>query len=159
MASFALPPFSSPSHSLTKTKFLLWNSFPHSTHQWQPPKHTISPLICLLTVPKLWLMDRKRKCIENGFNCHSKPLLDGFSSPSICPSRRLELSAPSHSCQKEICRKGLYFTQAKIQTHNHPIVNSMHNQSSISCFMIISIHLGLYYHSSWSNILLKIINE
>jgi len=41
----------------------------------------------------------------------------------------------------------------KVQTHNYANVKSMHNQSTNSCFVIIPINLGLYYHSSWSIIL------
>jgi len=47
------------------------------------------------------------------------------------------------------------FALDKVQTHNHSIIKLMHNHSTNSCFVIISIHLGLYYYSSWSPILLK----
>jgi len=43
---------------------------------------------------------------------------------------------------------------AKGRTHNNLIIKTMSNHSTHSCFMIIPINLGFYYHLSWSSNLL-----
>jgi len=47
------------------------------------------------------------------------------------------------------------FSTPLIRTYNHTIINTVHHHSTNSCFLIIPIHLGFYYQSTWSHILLK----
>ena len=56
---------------------------------------------------------------------------------------------------KILAKRKFNLVLTKVWTHNHANVKSMHTNSTNSCFVIILIILRLYYHSTWSNILLK----
>jgi len=75
-------------------------------------------------------------------------LLDGFPTPLATPLPTRVLTFHIHAKKKIGKKEEVCFGSTKVQTHNHSNVNSMHNISTNSCFMIIPKILGLFYHSS-----------
>ena len=92
-------------------------------------------------------MTRKRDCIKNGSNCHSKPLLDGFSNPSIYPLRRLGFMLLHCHAKKNFEKKRTLFAH---QGSNTPPSNCQVNAQPINQFMF-------HYNSYTYRIILPLI--